>query len=199
MQVKQWEDRCILTIHQGYTWCKQITVFIYIIIASCLILLFHYCQWEGHYTMIYSSDCFHASHVQYMHPHIPPRLALRSYACTERTEGALTLSRESITHSAAYFGGSKDHTPLCARVPGHVLKMYPLTNTSVWYIRKTNADLHSPEEHFRHLHQKYPERHKNRNGNWLHIFFYYFCNQMKYTLHLWNETTRDENRYLTTS
>lgn len=46
MQVKQWEEWCI---HRGHTWCKQITVFIYIITASCLILLFHYCQWEGHY------------------------------------------------------------------------------------------------------------------------------------------------------
>lgn len=128
--------------------------------------------------MIYSHDRYHNSHIQViqcMRAHIHD-LHTKVWITfirmqREHTEGALTLSGESITHSAAYFGGSKDHVPLCFRVLGHVLKMYQLTTTSVWYIRKTNADLHSPKEHFRHLHQKYPQRHKNRHVNWLHIFF----------------------------
>lgn len=135
--------------------------------------------------MIYSHDYEPIKYILDLHTEV----CVRSYACTERPEAALTLSRESITHSAAYFRGSKDHTPLCACVLGHVLKMYQLTNTSLRYIRKTNGDLQSPKEHFRHLHQKYPERHRNIIG--------YFCNQMKYLLYPRNETS-DKNRYITT-
>lgn len=110
---------------------------------------------------MYSHDCKPHSYIQYIeytHTHMIYTKKC-SYTHVHRVLREL-LHWESITHSAAYFWGSKDHTPLCACVLGHVLKMYQLTNTSVWYIRKTNADLHSPKEHFRHLHQKYPKRHK---------------------------------------
>lgn len=135
--------------------------------------------------MIYGRGCTQHSHVR----HIQCFCAhMRPCSCPENTERALTLSREPITHSAAYFWGSKDHTPLCACAPGHVLKMYQLTNTSASYIRKTNADLHPPKEHFRHLRQKGPERHKNRISfaiRWNVSYVY-----LRWSNKWWNHSTR---------
>lgn len=70
-----------------------------------------------------------------------------------------------LTQPPAYFGGSKELTFVCL-CAGESTKNVPVN--SVWNIRKTNADFHSPKEHFRHLHQKYPERQHEQ------IFFFFF-------------------------
>lgn len=111
-------ERSILSLHPGYTWFKQIALFIYIIIASCLTLFVHYCGWGGHYTVIYRHQIFtfvlNSVCANSVCVDLHKGNRIRSCICTENTEGALRLSTESITHWAAYFEGSKDHTPLCA-------------------------------------------------------------------------------------
>lgn len=91
-----------------------------------------------------------------------------------------------LTQPPAHFGGSKELTFVCS-CAGACTKNVPVN--SVWNIRKTNADFHSPKEHFRHLHQKYPERQKKKKKD----FFFPITFAIRWNMLCpWNET-RDKN------
>ena len=144
LQVKTIKTRCI-PIHWGYT-CKP---FIYIIIASCLIWLFHYCQWEGHFKMIY----WHAfENSRYIY--VSMIWALHTAHVHRSSWAALTPSRESITHSAAYFSGIKgSHTFVFA---GACTKNVPVSKYPSLIRQKNKFRFAFPSETFDTLRSEIP-------------------------------------------
>lgn len=117
----------------------------------------------------------------------------REYWGSSYTEQGINYSLSCI-----FLGIKAWHTFVCL-CAGACTKNVPVNEyLSLIHQEKTNADLHSPKEHFRHLHQKYPERHKDKiEVAALFFFAHYLCSQMKYP---WNEIRdkKKENRCLTT-
>lgn len=154
----------------GLTRHEQITVFIYIIIASRRTPFIYYCQRQGHRAMIHGRAAKHPLHAGRAHAHADAStIHTRTLTCTRRQEAAgaaAAQSRESMTHSCLSHGdvsfswADERSSPLCVCGGGACAKNVTFASS---HQKKTHAKKHkgrflSPEEHFRVLRQKHPER-----------------------------------------
>lgn len=155
----------------GRTRHKQITVFIYIIIAPRRTPLFYYCQRQGHRAMIHGRAAKHPLHAVRSQRvwACTRRCTIHMCTCTRRQEAAgaaAAQSRESITHSCllhvdiSFSWADERSSPLCVCGGGACAKNVTFASS---HQKKTHTKKHkgrflSPEEHFRVLRQKHPER-----------------------------------------
>lgn len=159
----------------GRTRHKQITVFIYIIIASRRTPLFYYCQRQGHRAMIHGRAAKHPlhavrsqrvgactrRHIHDSHAYVPVHAVAaggcRSCGCAEP---GINYSLLPLARGCFFSWPDERSSPLCVCGGGACAKnvTFASSHQKKTHRKKPKGRFLSPEEHFRVLRQKHPER-----------------------------------------